>query len=275
MGEYPRGSEWRRWDLHIHGPGTLLNNQFGTWEEYLGAIEEQDEVRAIGITEYFSLDTYSTLKRFKERGRISNIDLLLPNLEFRLAPPTDRATAVNIHLLISPDDPQHEQKVNNALGRLYWNYGGQRYSCLPGQLVDLGKAFDPRVIDGRKALSVGVTQFKVSFDTFSIWFKGESWLSQNALVAVAAGDDGLSGFRRDGAWSALRDEITRFSQILFSGRPGERDFWLGLGDEEDRETVRRLGGRRPCLHGSDAHEIATLFRPDLDRFCWIKADPHL
>ena len=273
MGEYPRGSEWRRWDLHVHGPGTLLNDQFGSWEEYLGAIEAQDEVRVIGITEYFSLETYSTLKRYKEQGRISNIDLLLPNLEFRLAPPTDKATAVNIHLLISPDDPQHEQHVNNALGRLSWDYGGRRYSCLPDQLVNLGKAFDPRVRDPRKALSVGATQFKVSFDTFSNWFKSESWLQRNALVAVNAGDDGLSGFRRDGAWSALRDEITRFSQILFSGRPGERQFWLGLGNEEDRQTVRRLGGPRPCLHGSDAHEIARLFRPDSDRFCWIKADP--
>ena len=60
---------------------------------------------------------------------------------------------------------------------------------------------------------------------------------------------------------------------MFSGRPGEREFWLGQGTEEDRNTVRRLGGPRPCLHGSDAHEIATLFRPDQDRFCFIKADP--
>ena len=273
MGKYARGSEWRRWDLHIHGPGTLFNDHFGGWDEYLTAIEAQNEVRVIGITEYFSLDTYSKFKRYRERGRVSNIDLLLPNLEFRLAPPTDRATAVNIHLLISPDDPQHEQQVNNALGRLYWDYNSRRYSCLPDQLVDLGKAFDPKVKDHRKALSVGAMQFKVSFDTFSNWFKGESWLQQNALVAVAAGDDGLSGFRRDGAWSAFRDEITRFSQILFSGRPGERQFWLRRGDDEHKETVRRLGGPRPCLHGSDAHEIATLFRPDSDRFCWIKADP--
>jgi hypothetical protein len=24
-----RGSEWRRWEPHIHSPGTILNNQFG------------------------------------------------------------------------------------------------------------------------------------------------------------------------------------------------------------------------------------------------------
>jgi AAA15 family ATPase/GTPase len=98
------------------------------------------------------------------------------------------------------------------------------------------------------------------------------WLRTNSLVAVAAGADGLSGFRRDGAWVALRDEITRFSQILVSGRPGEREFWLGRGSAQDRQTVLNLGGPRPCVHGSDAHEVAKLFRPDQDRFCWLKAD---
>ena len=29
-----RGSEWRRWDLHVHTPDTALNDQFGGWEEY-------------------------------------------------------------------------------------------------------------------------------------------------------------------------------------------------------------------------------------------------
>jgi hypothetical protein len=37
-----RGSEWRRWEPHIHAPGTVLNNQFGggnPWGSYLTALE--------------------------------------------------------------------------------------------------------------------------------------------------------------------------------------------------------------------------------------------
>ena len=37
-----RGSEWRRWEPHIHAPGTVLNNQFGggsPWETYLDTLE--------------------------------------------------------------------------------------------------------------------------------------------------------------------------------------------------------------------------------------------
>jgi hypothetical protein len=32
-----RGSEWRRWEPHIHGPITIMNNQYGgpnTWDEF-------------------------------------------------------------------------------------------------------------------------------------------------------------------------------------------------------------------------------------------------
>jgi hypothetical protein len=28
MKRFPRGSEWRKWDLHIHPPGTKLNDGY-------------------------------------------------------------------------------------------------------------------------------------------------------------------------------------------------------------------------------------------------------
>ncbi len=242
---FPRGSEWRRWDLHIHTPDTILNNQFGDWEEYLKTVEAHPDVKVLGVTDYMSITNYSKLKAFKAGGRIANIELLIPNIEFRIAPPTDKATAVNIHLLVSPDDPQHEQEILNALGRLNWRYGEGKYSCLPDQLTALGRAFDPTMKDDGAALRAGVTQFKVDFTGFRDWYSSEPWLKRNSLIGVSAGADGVSGFRRDGAWAALRDEITRFSQIMFSGRPGEREFWLGMGSAVDRETVIRLGGPKP------------------------------
>ena len=120
---------------------------------------------------------------------------------------------------------------------------------------------------------MGVTQFKVDFTGFRDWYQAEKWLSRNSLIAVSAGDDGLSGFQRDGAWGGFREEITRFSQILFSGRPGEREFWIGQGGmEEDIETMQRLGGPKPVVQGSDAHKLDDLFNPAKERFCWIKAD---
>jgi hypothetical protein len=54
-----RGSQWRTWDLHVHTPGTILNDQFGDWNEYLSAIEAQTAVEVIGVTDYMSITNYS------------------------------------------------------------------------------------------------------------------------------------------------------------------------------------------------------------------------
>ena len=290
-----QGSIWRRWDLHIHTPGTALNDQFsGTafnnkhgeweehleavWEEYLKAIENQKEVKVLGVTDYLTITNYSKMKKYKESGRLSNIDLLIPNIEFRLTPPTEKATAINIHLLVSPDDSGHEEEIRNALEQLRWEYGKRNYSCIPEQLIKLGRAFRESQGDSipanedHVALTVGVEQYRVDFNTLREWYKGQSWLSENSIVVVDAGKDGLSGFRNNGAWAGYRQEITRFSQALFAGRPGEREFWLGMRNQEDASTIRNLGGLKPCIHGSDAHSFEQLFKPKEDRFCWIKAD---
>lgn len=56
-----RGSEWRKWDLHIHTPGTAKNDHYGNsdevWERYIDALEKSD-VTVFGITDYFSMDNY-------------------------------------------------------------------------------------------------------------------------------------------------------------------------------------------------------------------------
>ena len=103
-------------------------------------------------------------------------------------------------MLVCPVDPNHETEILNALGRLDWTYGGRNYSCLPDQLIAMGRAFNPPVADDPAALDVGVTQFKVDFTGLWDWYNTELWLRENSLIAVAAGDDGLSGFQRDGAW---------------------------------------------------------------------------
>ena len=46
------GSQWRRWDPHIHTPDTLLNDQFDDWESYLQKLENSaPQVEALGITD--------------------------------------------------------------------------------------------------------------------------------------------------------------------------------------------------------------------------------
>ena len=51
-----RGSEWRRWEPHIHAPGTTMNNQFTgptAWNDYLTALADATPaIEAIAVTDY-------------------------------------------------------------------------------------------------------------------------------------------------------------------------------------------------------------------------------
>jgi hypothetical protein len=250
-----------------------LADEYGAWEEYLSAIEGQEAVQIIGITDYLSISAYSYIRREKKNGRLSNILFLLPNIEFRVLPQTHKGNAINLHLLINPADLDHEFRINDALSRLNWKYDGNQYCCLPEKLKALGRAHNQEITDEAAALSHGVQQFKIDFTTFTKWYQQEDWLRRNSIVAIAAGEDGLSGLSKDTGWSATREEISRFSQVIFSGAPSDRLFWLGKKGADGVSDMRKLGGPKPCVHGSDAHCIERLFKPDKDRFCWIKGDP--
>jgi hypothetical protein len=230
------GSEWRRWDLHVHTPGTILNNRFGDWNEYLFAIEAQTAVRVIGVTDYMSITNYSKLKVHKANGHIRNIDLLIPNIEFRVAPPTEQATAVNIHVLVSPDDPRHEQEILNALGRLTWEFNGRRYSCLPDQLMALGRAFDPKMKEDAAALHTGTMQFKVDFTTLRDWYSKEPWLRTIPSLGLRPARMAYQDFAVMGHGSPFAMKSLGSARFCFQGAPANATFGSEVAQ---RKTVRR------------------------------------
>jgi energy-coupling factor transporter ATP-binding protein EcfA2 len=244
----------------------------GNWDAYLNAIEGQSDVAVIGVTDYMSISNYSRMRQEKTGGRLANIDLLIPNIEFRATPETVRGRAINLHILVDPTDPDHEQHILEALRRLTFTYNRKPYGCVPDDLMALGRAHDPSITDEGAAERHGIGQFKVPFQTIQQWYRDEHWLADHSLVAVSnSGTDGVSGLPLDDGFGALREEIVRSSRLIFSGNPKDRDFYLGL-DKNAEAELKKVGGIKPCIHGSDAHELARLFKPDQDRFCWIKAD---
>ena len=269
-----RGSQWFRWEPHIHAPGTIFNDQFGadSWEEYIASLEAvTPSLKAIGITDYYGIDTYLRVKAEKQQNRLPECNLLFPNIEMRLAIGTTRGNFVNIHLLIDPSDPDHIDQVNTMLSRLTFRVGEQDYGCTPAQLIRLGRHLNPNLTDERAALAHGSQQYKISIEELRKALDN-TWARENVIVAVAAGADGTSGLR-DGADRALRREIERFADVIFSGNSSDRDFWLGLKEGADPDFIRaQFGSLKPTMWGCDAHELAKVGKPDLDRFCWIKGD---
>ena len=65
------GSQWHKWDLHVHTPASGLNNLFGgesdaVWDKYVQTLFRtaiENEVAVIGITDYFLIDGYKKIRK--------------------------------------------------------------------------------------------------------------------------------------------------------------------------------------------------------------------
>ena len=205
-----------------------MANEFGAdWEGYLTKIETATPViRSLGITDYCCIETYRTVRVLKAKGRLPQIELLFPNVEMRLDIKTSQHKGINIHLLFSPDDPNHEKEIDRVLSYLTFEYLGQSYRCSRSELIALGRKYDPKQTDDNGAFREGVNQFKVVFKELRKLFKDDVWVRENCLVGVDAGEcDGTSGLKGDTAFTAVREEMERFAHFIF-GNPSDRKFWL-------------------------------------------------
>lgn len=272
-----RGSVWHRWDPHIHAPGTILGDQFkGTevWDDYLARIEAAiPTVVALGVTDYWSLDRYEQVLSNKREGRLPNVELIYPNVEIRFGVGTGRGAPVNGHLLISPEDVEHLKHAHRFLTTLTFTAHKETYRCTHDDLIALGKAHDPDAATDERALKVGTTQFKITVRELNDAIKQSEWARKNILVAVAAtSDGGTSGLKKDASLEATRREIERTADVIFSGNPEDREFWLGRKTLSLAELRDTYDGAKPCLHGSDAHDLDKVCAPNLERYTWIKGD---
>lgn len=268
-----RGSEWHRWEPHIHAPGTVLADHYkgdGVWEAYLNALEAASPpLRAVGITDYCVTQSYERVKEEKEQGRLAQCDLLFPNVELRLNTGTVKGNFVNIHLLVSPEDPNHVAELNRFLSRLSFAAFNDTFACTPADLIRLGRRADPSKTDDAAALQHGCSQFKVSRENLLSAYRDIEWAQNNILIAAAGNADGTSGVK-EAADATLREEIEKAAHAIFASSQKQRDFWLGNGKASVAELKERYGGQKPCLWGSDAHDLARVAQPAEDRLCWLK-----
>lgn len=261
-----RGSEWNIWDLHIHTPGTWQNNQFKhrNWEEYISTIENKN-VKVLGVTNYFTIDDYFEVKKFKDKGRLKNIDLILPNVELRLDTFTGKSKGINLHIIFSDKIDEYIQPL--FLDKLQFNNKDNSYSCNKKELIRLGRDFknNPNLSE-EAALSEGVQQFKVNIDdVIKILGKNNSIFKGNYLIGASnKSSDGVSGLR-DGQQAAQKKKIYEYCDFIFSSTPSTIKYFLNSNENELKKQI-------PCIHGSDAHTYDEICEPKESRYTWIKAE---
>lgn len=268
------GSLWHRWDPHLHTPDTLFANEYaGGWEQYLTAIETATpRVEALGITEYGTIEAYKRFLTYRKQGRAPGVSFVFPNVEFRFDLQTEKKRGVNVHLLFSPEGADHVREIERVLRLLKYEHRHRWYCCSVEELRDLGRAVDPTLLDDAKALAKGAEQFKLKREVLAAFLK-DPWARNNCLIAVAGGlNDGTAGLQKDSAFATEREEIESLADIMFDANPKSREFWCGRGPMSVEQLEFKYGGRKPCLHGSDAHTDTKVLVPDQQRYCWIRAD---
>ena len=293
-----RGSEWRRWDLHVHTPLSVLNNHFGDpdtkFDEYVQQLFSKAieyDIAAIGITDYFSLEGYKKIREYlsndtkmKElfpeefnREKIQKI-LLLPNIEFRIATFVgEKSTAINYHVIFSDkvSDTELEENFLSQLKFLDKSSPGENDSALPltrNNVEQFGKRLKHEQNFSGTDYKVGLENLVVAHETITSVLKNNSNFINQYLVCIPINDD-LSQINWTGRDHNTRKILIQKSHCFFTSNPQNIDWALGKKSTSVAEYVNEFGMLKPCVHASDAHSFDTLFKPDQDRFCWIKADP--
>ena len=245
-----RGSEWKKWDLQIHCPADVLNNQFEgstldeKWNKYIDRLEQTD-LETIAVTNYFCINGYEKVLEYKRNGRLKNIGLVLPNIEFRLSQPNRNGQYINIHLIFS--DSVELSKIQNFLARLKiisTDEDSRDQFCTPENLQRIG--YD-------KAL--------VEFSELRKKLEDNFVPKRDYLIAgVARGYGAFRPSQNEGRGAALAIEIDKVSDLFF-GKSADVAHFL--------DTSRfSKAKQKPVVRTSDAHELNKVGK----EFTWIKAD---
>jgi hypothetical protein len=304
---YPKGSEWRRWDLHVHSPLSILNNQFprvgGTpdWEAYLGRLESCG-VAVIGVTDYFTIDGYKALKGFQAQGRLQSTTLL-PNIELRLdkivasKKDGEQPRRLNFHVIFS-EAVEPGEIEEHFLHDICFNYQGtpgdknDQRKLKPANLQELGTRLiaEHPPFAGKPPLEVGAMHAVVNLDhVVDVLTKSKRFKDRYLLVLA---DQYANLIPWDGQDHHTRKMLVQQANMILTSNASTIAWCLGRppfegGQEGFRNEFLTL---KPCIWGSDAHDLATVGRPcakrgdpghvcaadaagcDL-RHCWVKADP--
>ena len=292
MTGYSRGSEWRRWELHMHTPGTQKNDQFKgetleeKWDKFYEDVsayigDGNDPLRnieAFAVTDYLSIDNYK--KVVKDNRLPKSIKFLLPNVEMRMFPIAKNAP-VNIHCIFNPNVV--EDLEDRFFSKLEFKYHKRTFTASHRGLMQLGRYCNNEVeLSDEVAYRKGIEQFIVSVDVLQSIFEADSELRENTIIAVSNSDgDGVSGVNKNISYAiengsqldATKTQLYWMSDFIFSPKKSDIDYFLGKKIDNKSKIIEKYRSLKPCAHGSDAHTNESIFEPNLNRYCWIKADP--
>lgn len=265
MTAFQRGAEWRKWDLHLHAPGTRLNDGYGTptdWDRFCDALEATD-VAAFGITDYFSLDSYFTVMEEFAKRHPDSAKVFFPNLEVRLNETVNRdVQTVDAHLILPPGLTRDvaTRLLQDLKTEVTAKGGGRKLSCA-------------ELTTQQQLESATVTRAAIDAAVDAAFGSGRD-RRDNVVIVVPANNNGIRATSDQKRKANIAAAIDAMADAIF-GSQINTDFFL----QPDRYPDGSASAAKPVYSGCDAHSFEQLDQW-LGKECdeprktvtWIKAD---
>lgn len=248
-----KGSEWNKWDLHIHSPMTWMASKFKGPEDIPEFVKKLGEsgLSLIGLTNYFFL-AENEIENIREEIERQGLKItVLPNIEFRLSQQNKQWDWINIHCVFSENIST--AKINQALSNLAIatkSSSGKPVYCSELSLRESGKRIE---------------EITVNFETLCEHISSHFDLFREAIIAVCP--NGYGGYRPNGEGRSkeVATQIDREGHIILDSSEDSlpvREFFL-MTDRYPRAN------KKPVFRCSDAHGLEKTG----SKFSWVKAKP--
>lgn len=243
-----RGSEWRKWDLHIHSPYThSTSNKYNntTIEEFCNEILRK-EIKVIGLTNYF----YITENEYNEiNSHLKNNCLVIPNFEFRASDKNSKGDHINFHVLFNPKTVTID-KILLSLGNVKLHNHTNKY-CRESDIKELG-----------------IDSVCVDFDLLLKQLKNDFTIENDFIIGVPY--YGYGGFKVDDKPRNITQEkkIDEFSHFIF-GNNQCKSLFLSPREYTISGNHYIINKSKAVIQASDAHS----FEDISNKSTWIKAQP--
>lgn len=240
--ESTQGSNWAKWDLHIHVPNGKLSDDYTTddgsdpLDKFCDEIEKSD-AQVFGVSDYFSVDSLRDFDaRFRAKYPNSKKRYFL-NIEVRLNETVNKQLEeVNVHLLFNPDSAGDIEKFLSKLKVTEKGHNDKIITCTE---LKTKEQFE----------SATVSRDSIN-QAFEDTFGSKAIRPDHLLVITAANNDGIraeSGKKRK---EIISDEIDKFSDAFF-GNYKNAEYFLN----PDRYESELEASPKPVVSGSDCHSF--------------------
>jgi ABC-type lipoprotein export system ATPase subunit len=214
-----------------------------------------------------------------DKAAVAKAITLFANVELRTDILVD-GNRVNYHVIFS-DEVSTDDITDNFLAQLHFTSEGnpqgvdQQSSLTRRNLEELGKTLKAQhaTFSAMTDIFVGMMQATVDHKLVSeVLSKCDAKFGGRYVFCVPCDED-LSSVSWDGQGHMTRKVLIQKSHMLFASNKSTKDFALGRKHPTSDDYLKEFRTFKPCVHGSEAHDIDHLFEPGESRLTWIKADP--